>query len=208
MKKEDIFDEVCRICMNEEPNKTCNYYVQRMVGECHVQEIKEIQAMDGKKYKVSCGVYFYPNTPNRLIDLLNHLYVINERLRFHWGDMNTGLDWGDDYGVAGRLGITTGKIKMLILVHNKRSRGGHTILTDHIVRIDWANKKGHGDHRTAYCSRFYHTKQDEFDLYGDKDVDTEALKQKILEKRIHMGGPSVKDPEWEFRDTSVYHGRL
>jgi hypothetical protein len=157
---EAIADEVCRACLNEEPNKTCNYFVQRMVGECNAQEIKEIIAAGEKKYKVSRGIYFLPDTSNELIKILHDLYLKEERVRFHWGDGKTGLDWGDVYGVFGRLGITTGKQKMYILVHNSRSTGGPLIMTDSIVRIDWANKKGHAFNNAIYRSTKYHVEKE------------------------------------------------
>ena len=179
MNERDVMDDICETCLNKEPNKSCSTYVERMVGDCQGKWIKEVEAIDGKRYKVSHGVYFYPKTSNELIELLIHLHKIDERLQFYWGDPETGLDWGEIYDVRGRLGVTTGKIKMFILVNNKRSYGGSILLTDHIVRIDWANKKGR-DRKIVYCSKYYHTKDDEKKLFGDNKLDNATLKNSII----------------------------
>jgi hypothetical protein len=179
MNEKEIIDDICKTCLNKEPNKTCSTYVERMVGDCQGKWIKEIEAIDGKRYKVSSGIYFYPKTSNQLIQLLVHLHTINERLRFYWGDPETGLDWGEAFDVTGRIGTTTGRIKMFILVYNRRSYGGQMIMSDHIVRIDWANKKGK-DRKIVYCSKYYHTKDDEKNLFGDNKLDNDTLRKSII----------------------------
>ena len=199
MNEKDI-DNVCSNCLDKEPNVTCGFYVERMVGDCQAKEIKTIMATDGKKYKVMRDVYYYPGTADNLILLLEHLRTMEQRYRFYFGDPKTGLDWEEICDVLGYIKLTTGRIRMPILVFNNRCWGGGILMTDNIVRIDWANKKGHETHRTLYINRYYHTKQDEHDLWGDKKVDVETIRNTILERRMRIAGPSVNTPYWEFRD--------
>jgi len=74
------------------------------------------------------------------------------RLRFHWGDTETGRDWGDIHDVAGYVGRSCGPVKIPILVHNRRSLGGGAIMSS-IVRIRYANKQDGGD---IYRHELYH----------------------------------------------------
>lgn len=67
------------------------------------------------------------------------------RIRVHYGDTETGRDWGDVYDVSGYVGRSTGPQPIFLLVHNSRSVSGGSILVDSIVRIRYANRKNGGD---------------------------------------------------------------
>lgn len=97
------------------------------------------------KYKELNGTSYHAETPDSLCQLLERLRQSKTRVRFHWGDPKSGKDWGDEFDVAGRIGRSTGRVKIPILVHNKRSLGGTGILDHRIVRIRHANKKDGGD---------------------------------------------------------------
>lgn len=96
-------------------------------------------------YKQMNGTSYHEETPDTLCRLLETLRESNARVRFHWGDTETGRDWGDQYDVAGRIGRSCGPVKIPILVHNSRSMGGTGILDHCIVRIQHANKRDGGD---------------------------------------------------------------
>ena len=83
------------------------------------------------------GYFYYENnkTPKKIKVLLETLYETQQRVRFHWGDIKTGKDWGDIYDVSGRIGRSTGINKIPLLIHNRRSLGGGAILTHCIVKI-------------------------------------------------------------------------
>ena len=87
-------------------------------------------------YKISeDGVYYHHDTPDDLLHLLELHRVKGTYLRFHWGDMKTGLDWGDAYGIRGRMGKSVGPVIVPILLPTRRSLGGAAVLTDHIVMV-------------------------------------------------------------------------
>jgi hypothetical protein len=86
-------------------------------------------------YRVFDDTYYHGDTSYEMVKILHDLRQYDTRVRFHWGDIETGRDWGDDYGVKGRIGRSTGPVKIPILIHNRRSHGGGAILTDCIVKI-------------------------------------------------------------------------
>lgn len=81
------------------------------------------------------GTYYNDKTSDEMMALLESIRVRGLRVRFHWGDVETGQDWGDEYGVAGKLSRSMGPQKIPILLHNSQSTGGGGILDHCIVRI-------------------------------------------------------------------------
>lgn len=97
-----------------------------------------------KQYKQLNGTCYNVETSDEMVKLLEFLRANKTRVRFHWGNTETGHDWNDDLDVAGTIGRSTGTYKIPILIHNRRSLGGGAILTDCIVKIEYANKKDGG----------------------------------------------------------------
>jgi len=85
-------------------------------------------------HQYNCTSY-HQETNKDMIMQLEHLRIYQTRCRFHWGDVKTGKDWGDDCDVIGRIGRSTGSIKIPILLYNSRSSGGGAILDHCIVKI-------------------------------------------------------------------------
>jgi len=115
-------------------------------------EIKK--GVDGKDYKVVNETWYSEKTPDNIVTKLETHRLRGTRIRFHWGDKETGKDWGDTYDVEGRIGRSTGQIKIPLLINNSRSMGGGAILTDSIVKMRYANKKQGG---IIYQHPNYHT---------------------------------------------------
>ncbi len=74
------------------------------------------------------------------------------RLRVDYGDIKTGKSWNEIHGVCGYVGRSTGKFKIPILMYNKISWGGSTILDHCVVKIAFANKQLGG---VLYCHPTY-----------------------------------------------------
>lgn len=70
---------------------------------------------------------------------------LRPRIRIHYGDVETGQDWGDMYDVAGYVGRSAGRLPIPLLINNINSMGGGGIMTQHIVRIRYANRRQGGD---------------------------------------------------------------
>lgn len=91
----------------------------------------------------------YTETPTEIAEVIERARKYGWRIRVHYGDRNFGTDWGDLYDVTGYVGRSLGAgehpIRVPLLLHNARSRGGSAILTKNIVRIRFANRKDGGD---------------------------------------------------------------
>ena len=96
---------------------------------------------------------YHAETPESLRQLLERIRLNKWRVRFYWGDAETGRDWGEQYDITGRLGRSMGPCKVPILLHNSRSLGGGAILDHCIVKIEFANKRDGG---TLYIHPSYH----------------------------------------------------
>lgn len=58
------------------------------------------------------------------------------RYRIWYGDRETGCSWNEEYDVTGEIGRTGGHFKIPILLHDRRSYWGGSILVGSIIRID------------------------------------------------------------------------
>lgn len=83
-------------------------------------------------YKVFNGTAYHENTPDELVTLLESLRASRTRIVLDYGDVKTGKSWGEDCDITGYIGRSTGSIKVPLLIHNARSRGGGSIL-DHCI---------------------------------------------------------------------------
>lgn len=92
-----------------------------------------------KKYKVVNGTYYDERTNDRVIDTLENCRRNNTRIVLDYGDTKTGKSWGDRYGITGRIGRSIGPIKIPILLYNRRSMGGGSILDHCIIGIKESN---------------------------------------------------------------------
>lgn len=81
------------------------------------------------------GTTYHDETEPEIVAILERLRSNQTRVRFHWGDVKTGEDWGDEYDVKGRIGRSTGTSKIPILLYNTSSNGGGAILDHCIVKI-------------------------------------------------------------------------
>ena len=93
----------------------------------------------GKHYQQYNGTCYHNDTKFAMVMRLEHLRIMQTRCRFHWGDTKTGKDWRDVFDVKGRIGRSTGSIKIPILLYNARSLGGGAILDHCIVKITETN---------------------------------------------------------------------
>lgn len=80
------------------------------------------------------------------------------RLRFHYGDPQTGEAWGDVE--TGRVGRSTGTQKIPLVVHNARSLGGGA-LSGSIVKIDVARKNRGGSRDVLFQHPDFHDRRND-----------------------------------------------
>ena len=98
-----------------------------------------IQIKNGTRYHKDC-----PAQVIRTLEEARLAYNMGRgyRLRIYYGDPTTGKWWGDIE--AGYIGRSVGPKKIPILIYNKLSRGGTSILDNFIVKIEYANKRQGG----------------------------------------------------------------
>jgi len=115
--------------------------------------IVKTQGVDGKTYKVCNGTWYYEETDDKVIEVLENARLSGTRIRIYSGDTETGRDWGEVCDVTGYVGRSMGPIQIPILLHNARSMSGGAILTDCLVKIEHANKRKGG---ILYLHPLYH----------------------------------------------------
>jgi hypothetical protein len=98
--------------------------------------------VDGIPYKLSStGTFYDIDTPDDIIIILEYARIDKTRLKFIFGNVQTGISWNEEYNTIGRIGRTTGEIKMPILLKTIRSNGGELISTDNILQISISGSK-------------------------------------------------------------------
>lgn len=87
-------------------------------------------------FKVSdSGTYYSNETPDGVIRVLESLRGTRQRVKIYIGDRVTGRDWMEEDSKIGKIGRSTGPIKIPILLKTMNSHGGGAILEDCIVKI-------------------------------------------------------------------------
>lgn len=112
------------------------------------------------------GTAFHIETAEPVRRILETYRGSDTRLRVHYGDVESGLDWMDTYDVEGSIGRSMGRLRVPLLVNNRRSMGGGAILDHCIVRIRFANRAIGGD---LFRHPDYHVNEDTLASWPDRD---------------------------------------
>jgi hypothetical protein len=107
--------------------------------------------MKEQEYKEVGGIFYHKDTPEEVCSIISYYHKAgrNTRLRFFYGDTDTGRDWMEEYDTIGYIGRSTGPIKIPLLIHNINSSGGGGILDNCIIKIT-------ANGRTLYKNNKYH----------------------------------------------------
>ena len=100
-----------------------------------------VTAPSGSVYRKVGLIHYDPATPDWVINVIQAHYNDPIRLRFSYGDQDTGRDWEESYNIEGYVRLSSGKYPIPILIHNTRSVAGPSILTHCVVRIQFARGK-------------------------------------------------------------------
>ena len=121
----------------------------------------EVGIFPGRENKLKV----YNNVNDSLIHVLLTAYSYNFRVRIWYGDKETGRSWNEEYDTTGRIGRTTGNIKIPILVKTSRSWGGGAVLVGSIIRIDDIEDK-----RTLWKVPNFHVEDMKvYEIFGDEN---------------------------------------
>jgi hypothetical protein len=85
--------------------------------------------------KIVDGTTYKDDTPQEVVEALERARNTGKRIRLFYGDSETGRDWQEEWSVTGTVGRSTGRLKIPLIIANRRSMGGPGILDDCIVRL-------------------------------------------------------------------------
>lgn len=96
--------------------------------------------------RVTSGMCYHAETPMKVREVLEtYSQTRTTRLALHYGDVETGEDWLDEWHMEGYIGRSTGRLTTPLLIANRRAYGGMAILDRCIIRIRFANRSVGGD---------------------------------------------------------------
>ena len=95
-----------------------------------------------KQYQVIGGTSYNIETPFKIALILEMARINKKRIHIAYGDVITGKDWNETYGVKGYVGRSCGPVKIPLMIAQKRSTGGDAILDASIVKITTMGKNG------------------------------------------------------------------
>ncbi len=127
------------------------------------------------------GTWFHGKTTAKIRRTLEKARKSNEVLRVFYGDTATGKDWLEEYEVIGRVGRSTGALKVPILVSEGHAGGG--AMLDHcIVRIIRVS-----DQKELVRHRHYHQGEITIGYIDgtDKRIDPDYCYEVLVDGEVH-----------------------
>ncbi len=106
------------------------------------QPVFEHTVGNGHVIRYQClpsGTCYHADTPETVIELLEVVRLNQRKVRLFYGDPQTGQSWFDEHDVIGRVGRSTGPIKVPLLIEPGEI-GGPALLDQCIIRIDSPRK--------------------------------------------------------------------
>ena len=88
------------------------------------------------------GTTYDDQTDPAVIYILETARLSGERLRWHYGDIQTGRDWLGEFETEGYIGRSCGTSKVPLCIRNSRSIGGGPISDYCIVKITARRGRG------------------------------------------------------------------
>lgn len=142
----------------------------------------------------------YTATVNdELVYILSRCYEKRNRIRVWYGDTKTGRAWNEEYDIIGRVGRTTGELKVPILVYNARSCGGSEILLSSLIRIVDIKT-----HRTLWAVPNFHVEKMEV-VYKNGDYPFQVMQIRDTGEVVNIA--NFKNEASAYRYTDFMNGR-
>jgi hypothetical protein len=89
--------------------------------------------------RLPSGTCLNADTPDAVADILESYRMNQRRIRLFYGNLETGQSWHEENDVVGRIGRSTGPIKVPLLLEPGEC-GGPALLDQCIIRIDTPKK--------------------------------------------------------------------
>jgi hypothetical protein len=120
-------------------NTTNLFYNSKLIGVKTILEgnFNLITMTDGRIYKQSKNteLCYKEDTPNELCNVIDSLFNKRERVVIDYGNTATKESWNEVHDIKGRIGRSTGVVKIPLLVYNSRSYGGGALSDNSILSI-------------------------------------------------------------------------
>jgi len=151
------------------------------------KELFESKLSNGNviKYaRLPSGTCYHQETPNQVIRILEKLQNSGAEVRIFYGDTQTGQSWHDEFDVVGRIGRSTGNIKIPLLVP-KGDCGGPGLLDHCIIRIDSREE-------TLYQHKKFRVGEMTLSHGNDKQLPWEVFIDSVLHARFSLNAEATK----------------
>gem|GEM_PF-734486 len=89
--------------------------------------------------RLASGTCYHADTPEPVVEHLESIRQNQRKVRLFYGNPQTGQSWLDEHDVIGRIGRSTGSIKVPLLIESGEI-GGSALLDHCIIRIDTPRK--------------------------------------------------------------------
>ncbi len=89
--------------------------------------------------RLASGTCYHADTPELVVEVLETVRKNQRKVRLFYGDTQTGQSWFDEHDVVGRIGRSTGSIKVPLLIEPGEI-GGPALLDQCLIRIDTPRK--------------------------------------------------------------------
>jgi len=137
-----------------------------------------------KYARLPSGTCYHQETPGQVIRILEKLQKSGAEVRIYYGDTQTGQSWHDEFDVVGRIGRSTGSIKIPLLVP-KGDCGGPGLLDHCIIRID--SREG-----TLYQHKKFRVGEMTLFQGNDKQLPWEVFIDSVLHARFALNAEATK----------------
>lgn len=151
------------------------------------KELLESKLSNGNviKYAKLCsGTCYHQETPEQVIHILEKLQNSGDEVRIFYGDTQTGQSWHDEFDVVGRIGRSTGNIKIPLLVP-KGDCGGPGLLDHCIIRIDSREE-------TLYQHKKFRVGEMTLSQGNDQQLPWEVFIDSVLHARFALNAEATK----------------
>jgi len=96
--------------------------------------MKTVKNSSGREYQEYNGICYHPETPEKLVKVIDGCLNGRNSIRVYLGDVKTGKCWNEEHDVRGRVGRSMGSYKIPLLCH-PLSYGGGSLLDHCILKI-------------------------------------------------------------------------
>lgn len=151
------------------------------------KELFESKLSNGNliKYaRLPSGTCYHQETPDQVLRVLESCMKSGEIVRFFYGDTNTGQSWHDEFDMVGRIGRSTGSIKIPLIVPDRDS-GGPGLLDHCIIRIDTR-------YETLYQHKKFRVGQMTLTHGHDKKLPWEVFIDSVLHARFELNAEATR----------------